>query len=306
MSTNIRHDEVEAYLQVKGLEKLSGSIHVACINSPSNITLSGDQASISTLHEALQEDGIFAQILKTGVAYHSPAMRPAMSEYRALIGSLEAGDSSRGVATRMISSVTGKIISSPVLPSEYWLDNLVSPVRFLDTFKTLIRSLDHVGISSNSVLDFVEVGPRGALRRPTQDSIKGSAPSTMATRYFTVLEKTKPAHRSLLECVGSLFCGGHPVSISAANQIDPTGKQVAMLADCPPYPFDRSHRYWVEPRLSRDYRFREPANGDILGTRFYDHPHELRWRTFLGIRALPWAADHVVSRGLATITTIMV
>ena len=306
MSTNIRRDEVEAYLQNKGLEELSGSIHIACINSPSNITLSGDQKSISTLHEALQEDGIFAQILKTGVAYHSPAMRPATSEYQALIGSLEAGDSNRGVAARMISSVTGKIISSPVLSSEYWLDNLVSPVRFLDTFQTLFRSLDSLGLASSSSLDFVEIGPRGALRRPTQDSIKGSASSTMTTRYFTVLEKTKHAHRSLLECVGNLFCNGHPVSISAANKIDPTAKQVAMLADCPPYPFDRSHRYWVEPRLSRDYRFREPVNGDILGTRFYDHPHELRWRTFLSISALPWAADHVVSRGSAAITAIMV
>ena len=223
-------------------------------------------------------------------------MRPSMSDYQSLIGSLEARYSTEGVTTHMISSVTGKIITSPVLSSEYWLDNLVSPVRFLDTFQTLMRNLDSVGLTPTSVLDFVEVGPRGALRRPVQDSIKGSAPSSMTTRYFTVLEKMKPANRSLLECIGNLFCGGHPVSISAANQIDPTAKQVAMLADCPPYPFDRSHRYWVEPRLSRDYRFREPMNLDILGTRFYDHPLELRWRTFLNIKTLPWAADHVVSR----------
>jgi acyl transferase domain-containing protein len=293
MSVNLKEDQVSDYLQSKGLSHFSSSIHVACVNSPNNVTLSGHPEGISALHKCFIDDGIFAKILATGVAYHSPAMLPIASEYRSFIESLEPGDLESPEATSMISSVNGEIVSSLSFAS-YWVDNLVCPVRFLDALDTLVRQKSLAGLGSSLRLDLVEVGPHDTLRYPVLETMKNRGLST-AIRYFSALKRATPPHQAFLECVGNLFSHGHSVSVWGANNDDTTPKQVALLPDCPAYPFDHTNRYWAEPRLSREYRTREITEDGILGPRFYDHSHELRWRTFLNTKDMPWVEDHVVS-----------
>jgi acyl transferase domain-containing protein len=294
MSVNLPENEARDYFRSKGLAYLSDSVHIACVNSPSNITLSGGSESINALYRCLLDDGIFAKILTTGIGYHSPAMQQITSDYRSRIGSLEPGNLAGREATSMISSVNGEIVTSLAF-ADYWVDNLSFPVRFLDALDTLLQQKSLSSLASNSRHDFVEVGPQGALRYPVLETMKNRAFGAAAERYFAVLKKIAVPQQTLLECVGNLFCRGHPVSVWAANNVDAESKQVTLLPDCPAYPFDHSKKYWAEPRLSHEYRMRTAAGAGILGPRFYDHPHELRWRTFLNTKDMPWVKDHVVS-----------
>ncbi|KAK6853584.1 hypothetical protein PG995_010396 [Apiospora arundinis] len=78
ISVNMPEQQVYSYLDDISIEE--GQLHIACINSPFNVTLSGNEASIDTLKRHLDQDNIFARKLTTGVAYHTPLMKNIASD----------------------------------------------------------------------------------------------------------------------------------------------------------------------------------------------------------------------------------
>lgn len=287
MSVNLAESQLPSHLDRLEVDK--DTIHVACVNSPTNVTLSGSSESIDLLKKSLDQLNIFAQKLNTGVAYHSQAMQAVSVEYLQTLGSLQTGsDSSKPIL--MISSVIGQVINSKTLVMpRYWVDNLVSPVRFADAIKRLKDSPPLLNVSPGIgvITDIIEIGPHAALRRPVKDTIP-------SLRYHSVLERTKSPLQTILQVLGELFCLGHEVSILAGN--NQVADSLPHLVDCPPYPFGHSKRYWSESRLSRDYRLRGPSPGFLLGVPASDwNPLQPRWRNWLCTEAIPWLADHTVS-----------
>ncbi|KAI0593005.1 hypothetical protein F4775DRAFT_587134 [Biscogniauxia sp. FL1348] len=289
MSVNLTQDQVHDYLVRQGSEDITSYINVACINSPSNCTLSGTEHAMDVLKKQLDKDEIFAQKLKTGVAYHSPYMAAIAREYLIEMGTLESSDSrlkgSRS-SIPMISSVTGRMVRPSLLATtQYWVDNMVLPVQFSDAIQILCQSSLTLKVGTSSVTDVVEIGSHCALRRPIQDTLAKVVSRKKRVRYTSVLNRSKSPVQSTLEFVGYLFCHGHAVSITAANQQSTAeGSSHSFLVDCPEYPFDHSHTYWSESRLSKDFRLREPVAGDTLGSRFFDwNPLEPRWRNFWSV-----------------------
>lgn len=108
MSVNISEEALPAYIEKVTLEI---NVHIACVNSPQNITISGEESDMDILQTYLDEDGIFARKLNTGVAYHSSAMEAISMEYLTCIGILSSGDVGK-YPTVMISTVTGTPIST--------------------------------------------------------------------------------------------------------------------------------------------------------------------------------------------------
>lgn len=308
MSVNLAGVDVEAYVEKTGLSALAADINVACINSPLNCTLSGSEAAIDILKEHLDKDGIFAQKLKTGVAYHSSYMMQIAEEYLVQMGSLEgsiaaAKNPKATGSIPMVSSVTGKPIRPAVLATpRYWVENMVSPVRFSDAVHVLTQKTSTLKVGLGNITDLVEVGPHAALRRPVQDTLQEHAQQRQA-RYSAVLHRSRPAVETVLELAGQLFCYGHAVDVAAVNM--QSAKTQPFLVDLPAYPFDHSRKYWFESRLSRNFRLREPVSGETLGARFYDwNPLEPRWRNFLSVESTPWIGDHVVSVDLPRYRTL--
>ncbi|KAI0551232.1 hypothetical protein F4679DRAFT_145449 [Xylaria curta] len=293
MSVNITYDQVKDYLKSMGNPDVEDSVHVACINSPINCTISGPERSIDAVKQHLDEAGIFAQKLRTGVAYHSSFMLIIAKDYLSRMGTLEAGNKTPSIP--MISTVTGKLIRPSILATaQYWVDNLVSPVRFLDAIEVVTQKAPTLKVGIGNITDLVEIGPHSALKRPIQDSI-AQIRNHNQIRYSNVLHRSNDAVESILELMGHLFCHGHEFNISKANRLlsSPTP---SFLVDCPQYPFDRSRTYWTESRLSRDFRLRKPVLGDFLGWRFHDwNPLEPRWRNLWSVETTPWLGDHVVS-----------
>ncbi|KAI0451357.1 hypothetical protein F5B21DRAFT_528029 [Xylaria acuta] len=292
ISVNITHGEVKDRLKAMGNPDVDNSVYIACINSPINCTLSGPERTIDAVKRHLDEEGIFAQKLKTGVAYHSSFMLIIAKDYLSRMGTLDAGNKS---AIPMISTVTGQSVRSSILAmAQYWVDNLVSPVLFSDAIGIVTQKASTLKVGLGSITDLVEIGPHSALKRPIQDTV-AQAGNRKQTRYASALHRSKDAVASILELLGHLFCHGHEFNISEANRLlsNPTP---SFLVDCPEYPFDHSHTYWIESRLSRDFRLREPVSGDFLGWRFHDwNPLEPRWRNLWSVETTPWIGDHVVS-----------
>ncbi|KAF2470531.1 polyketide synthase PksD [Lindgomyces ingoldianus] len=293
MSVNLAESEAESYL-VKA--SLPGPVSVACINSPSNVTLSGDESAIDQLHKDLEKDGVFARKIRTGVAYHSPAMYHAAGEYLASLDHLEPRELHSGNPI-MISTVTSqKVATINLLDPRYWVDNMVSPVRFADALQYIVHTAPKVD-GLKPITNFIEIGPHGALQRPVRDTMTHAGNST--ARYGSALSRQDPPSRSILQLVGQLFTSGHRVSITAANQQDGPSPVAKPVVDTPDYPFDKTLTYWHEPRLSRDWRLREEPSQSLLGLRTNDwNPLQPRWRKMLNVEEVPWLADHVVGNSI--------
>lgn len=295
ISINLAENQVPVFLEnIKATD-----VCVACINSPLNCTLSGLEVSIDAVKAEADKIGIFAQKLKTGVAYHSSSMLAIADEYLSLMGSLESAEpqiAKTKSAIPMVSSVTGRSIRPAELTKgQYWVENMVSPVRFADAVQVLTQESAKLKVGLGNITDLVEVGPHPALRRPISDTINQERNRKKQIRYSSVLHRSQPPIQTTLELMGRLFCHGHPVSVSAVNQ-QTTNRQPAFLVDCPQYPFDHSHKYWAESRISRDYRLRGTVKGETLGVRVSDwNELEPRWRNFLSIDSTPFAGHHMIS-----------
>ncbi|PLN82692.1 polyketide synthase [Aspergillus taichungensis] len=272
----------------------SGEIAAA----PHNCTLSGPELAIDAIKAQADKDGVFAQKLKTGVAYHSPQMRAIADEYCSLLDSLEGADPRKGKAAAlipMVSSVSGKAVRPATLTTaQYWVDNLVSPVRFSDAIQVLTQQSSTLRVGLGSITDLVEIGPHPALRRPVNDTVQGAHNRKTQVRYESILQRGQSAIQTALGLVGRLFCLGHAVSIPAVNQ-QVADIKAPFLVDCPEYPFDRSNLYWAESRISRDFRMRGTVQGEILGVCASDwNPLEPRWRNFLSVESTPWTEHHMI------------
>lgn len=289
MSVNLTEAEAESYLMKASVSR---RVFVACINSPTNVTVSGHEIIVDQLQVGLEQDGIFARKLRTGLAYHSPAMHQVAEEYLSSLGRLKPRESYGGNPS-MVSTVTSqKIAAVSLLDPQYWVDNLESPVRFADALHYVIHTAPKVD-GLRPISSYLEIGPYGALQRPVRDSLAHAGNST--AQYGSILSKQDFPLKSILQLVGQLFTRGHHVSITAANQQDGPSLAAKPVVDTPQYPFDKTQTFWYEPRTSRDWRLREESSQTLLGLRTSDwNPLRPRWRKMLKVEEVSWVADHVV------------
>ncbi|PVI03918.1 ketoacyl-synt-domain-containing protein [Periconia macrospinosa] len=291
MAVGLPEEEARPYIaEVLAKEKADIGLIIACVNSPSNVTVAGDDHLIDALlaHLNAQNKGIFARKLRVQVAYHSPQMQAVAEEYLEKLGPILKGPSTTETIP-MISSVTGKlVVDKEVCNPTYWLQNMVSPVLFSPAVKVMCGS-------ESAVDHLVELGPHAALGGPLREILK-SENMKQEVGYSSVLVRNKPATNTLLQAIGNLWCENYPVNVRAVNELDlvhPASRD--MLIELPAYAFDHSQEYRFESRLSSDYRFRNQHPHDFLGSRSLEwSPLEPRWRLLIRTRELPWIADHVV------------
>lgn len=289
--------DADAYLAKLAVTHSDGSdlrATVACINSPLSTTMSGDESAISHLEGLLKADGIFARRLKVDTAYHSHHMQSVAPDYLERLQGLDSRAVRREV--RFFSTVLGEE-KHEGFGSSYWVDNLVSPVRFSDGIDCLIRGLAGSSKGTTS-LDFIEIGPHGALAAPIRQCLANPPVENLSHKYITTLVRGQNSQASLLETGSSLYKAGHNLDVASVAALGrPASLRPTTLHNLPPYHWDHSKVYWNEPRLSRDYRKRTEANHDLLGLRVLTSTDsDPTWRILLSHETLPWLRDHVVDR----------
>ncbi|KAI1386460.1 uncharacterized protein F4822DRAFT_444848 [Hypoxylon trugodes] len=287
LNVNLAEDSILNYITALKQES-SEALHVACINSPSNCTISGGEKIIGHLEKRLRMDNIIAKRLRVGVAYHSPAMEVIASDYHQVLGILEEAEHN---GTIMISSVTGSPVNAAELSQpRYWIENLTSTVKFSDAVTKIVS--DFVG--KKGIPDLLEIGPHCTLRRPLRESLGETYMNQ--TVYLNTLERSVGSKLAIFELLAQLYSHGHQVLVEVVNQQDSDNKHsVPSLIDCPRYSFNHSTKYWFESRLSRDYRLRQKPTHDLLGIASHDwNPLRPKWRNFLNFETMPWIAEHII------------
>lgn len=292
LAANLSEQEVHKILK----EHPTLKVVVACINSPSNVTLSGQRSGIDALETILAQKDVFVRRLKVEHAYHSPQMKLIAQDY---LNSIEHVNSLRPKhgQIRMFSSVTGLEVTPEVLEPAYWVKNLVSPVKFLSAVQILMRhpprekSFRRGGRSAVDI--FLEIGPHSTLKGPLKQILDEYKLDFL---YFHMLSRGKSGLVTALGAVSSLFCHGITADILRVNRLDKyRGDTLKVLVDLPVYPWNPIHRFWYEPRISSDYRHRSHPRHDLLGAPALDNnPLEPRWRNFLRLSEAPWIREHKV------------
>lgn len=288
LAVGLGEAEVMKYLQ----SVQSGRCVVGCVNSPSSVTLSGDEMAIVEMQELLDKDSVFNRRLKVDIAYHSHHMKAISDRFLQCLGSVTAKTPQNSV--RFFSSITGSEEFSP-LGAEYWVNNLVSQVRFAPALEKLTRM--HFESSSDSLV-LLEIGPHAALQGPIRHIMNSARVPSTKWSYSPSLVRKKDAHEAALEMVASLFESGIQLDIPAnfSNQKNfRPQERPPVLSSLPSYSWDHSNRYWHESRLSKEYRFRQHAPHDLLGLRLNGTSTiEPVFRHILNVDDFPWLQEHII------------
>lgn len=311
MSVGLSEDDTRDKLGLFAAEAKAFGIAIACINSPTNVTVSGEEPLVDRLRAKLEEEKIFARKLRVPLAYHSKQMEAIAAEYGNLLGSLQK-PSNQGIqqsgqgAIPMLSSVTGErspghIFSDP----EYWVRNMISPVRFSEALAAMCtpepaqitKKIDLSHLNVPVVDHLLEIGPHAALQGPVRDILATCPARTKrpAVTYSSALKRGQDAAQTLLNTLGMLFCKGIPVNLRRVNEPSANGAELpsrSLLTNLPQYPFDHSRRYWHESRLSRNYTLRSEPPCEFLGAT--TKTSKMQWRNFLRRAESSWIDHHVV------------
>ncbi|KAF7445064.1 Polyketide synthase module protein [Pyrenophora tritici-repentis] len=280
-------NEIEAMQHLKKLTR--GTAVVACVNSSSSLTLSGDETALDELKEVLDKDDIFARKLRVDTAYHSHHMQCVAEEYQEAIGSIESSNVRDEVT--FYSSVTGAIKSTG-FGADYWTSNLVSQVKFSQAL-TMVRDDQIKHNTKGDVSVFVEIGPHSALAGPSRQILMQEGAEKFKFEYLSALLRNVNAAQSTLALVGRLFELGLEVKMAAVLTMT-NKRKPEIIRDLRPYPWDLAP-FWRESRLSKAHRFRQFPHHDLLG--LFDPAstiHEPRWRYFINMDTLPWLRGHMV------------
>ncbi|KAF1813477.1 polyketide synthase [Eremomyces bilateralis CBS 781.70] len=274
------------------LQAFEGRLAIAAINSPSSITISGDEDAILELKNTLVERKVFARQLQVAQAFHSHHMFPLAPAYERALNSCPQFKP-QPPTCRMFSSVTARLADYTQMGAAYWAANMTGTVRFYEALTGILLNDN----DEQNVDILLEIGAHAALKGPSR---QGVTSLKLDLPYLGSLTRGVPDYTSLLQCAGQLFSLGYPVDLVAVNkdqylsdgavvQAD-TGKK---QTDLPTYSWDHN-RYWCETRFTKGHRLR-PYRHTILGSPITGSiDNRPRWRNFLRPGEIPWLNEHVV------------
>lgn len=259
---------------------------VACENSPSSVTVSGDEAGIDELAKVVEAKQLFNRKLRVDVAYHSPHMNLVANDYYRSIREIMATAAPSVIRTvDFFSSLRGsRLLEIAALDAQYWVENLTNTVRFSTAVKNMC--------TDNPPDIIVELGPHAALEGPVKQILKSMGPQASKTAYLSALYRGQSAVSTSLRLAASLYMKGQPLNMAGINLEDPNVEPPVLIDDLRPYPWSRG-RYWSESRHSRQHRIKQFPRHDLLGN-MADFSNDVAptWRNVIRTDDMPWLRDH--------------
>ena len=213
-------------------------------------------------------------------------MLPIAESYEHLLRKANLKLCSGNSKCSMFSSVTGAKLDSQSCQPSYWVQNMVSTVRFSAALKACLDF-------DPEISRVLEVGPHPALQSPAQEVLR-SMGKTENCAYFHSCVRGKDDYETMLLSAGSMIAHGLPVDTLAVNQISPS--TVNVLTNLPSYQWDHSTSFWAESRLSQNLRFRQFPRHQLLGSRYLEDTASCpSWRNLLMLKEVPWLMEMKVS-----------
>ncbi|SCF06779.1 Acyl transferase domain-containing protein [Micromonospora chokoriensis] len=257
------------------LAEHADEVGLAAVNGPTSVVISGTDAAVSAVADALAGRGHRIRRLAVSHAFHSPLMEPMLARFAEVVRELSFAPAQLPI----VSTVSGALEPAEVWADpDYWVKQVRRPVRFADAVRVL---------AEDGVTTFLELGPDAVLT--------GLVNQVLAERdgdfaAVAALRAGRPEARTLMTGVGTLVAHGSAVDWST---LTPGARPVEL----PTYAFQRS-RYWLSPSA-------RPADVESAGLMTTRHPLlgasvELAadgtfvYTGRLSRTAPEWLADHLI------------
>jgi acyl transferase domain-containing protein/NADPH:quinone reductase-like Zn-dependent oxidoreductase/SAM-dependent methyltransferase/acyl carrier protein len=252
----------------KLVQPYEGRVSIAAINSPEDVSLSGDAEALRAIAATLAEREIFSRYLRVEVPYHSPRIEPLKGE---LLETL-AGLRPQPATAAMYSTTLARLVEGPELDAGYWWRNARHAVRFADAIEAAMAS-DH--------LFFLEIGAHpvlpAAIARCLAERKKEGA-------VVTSLRRNEPERVTMLGSLGKLYTLG--LAVDWRRQFPEGGRMVKL----PSYQWQRE-RFWHESDETRRDRIGlnvHPLLGRLM------HSANPSWVAEIDVQRLPYLREHRV------------
>ncbi|RDA88311.1 hypothetical protein CP532_6585, partial [Ophiocordyceps camponoti-leonardi (nom. inval.)] len=289
MAVGLGESEVRDYIFKAALDKPSSGhevVTVACHNSPCSVTLSGTLVDLEALREELVADKVSARMLQVDMAYHSPFMAATGDEYAKCLkaeafSTLQPDDDK----TRMFSSVYGDYQIGRLVDVDYWYSNLMQPVHFHQALHKMLSQ-------DEGAPDFlIEIGPSNVLAGPTGQVKKQLPGGGFNVQYCAAMTRGRGAERAIFDVCGRLFLAGQDVDFTVVNGTQDAQRR--LLTDLPNYCWNHEAEYWHESEASSDWRNKEFAHHDLLGSKVLGSTWQAPvFKKSLSLDDVPWLRDH--------------
>ena len=210
---------------------------IAAVNGPRSVTISGAADAVARAHAAVRGQGGRAVNLTVSHAFHSPLMEPMVAEFRREMSGLAPGPAE----FRLFSTVLGREVEGHEMDTDYWANQICSPVRFFDAVQAAVSaaSADYVA----------EAGPRSTLLTLARQC--GLPPQT---RSLALCGGPDSDGTELLGVAATLLRDGYSPDLSPLY-----GRPAGPLHRIPPYVFDTSSRFWFDGGVAAAVPTAQPA-----------------------------------------------
>jgi enediyne polyketide synthase len=214
---------------------------IAGYNSPTQTVISGPVDAVDRVSALAQARGLGAGRINVSHAFHSAAVAPAATAFRAYLEDQQFTPLER----TMVSTVTGEHLPPTTDVPELLARQVLDPVRFSDAVQVMATEADL----------FIEVGPGRILR--------SLAAETVAAVPAISIESDSDSLAGLLNAVGAAYTLGAPVQYDVLFQDRYTR----------PFPLDKEFKFLASPCESApEGDFATSGPGALAGSAGPDAP----------------------------------
>ncbi|MDJ0730271.1 MAG: amino acid adenylation domain-containing protein [Crocosphaera sp.] len=204
------------------IEPYGQEISIAAINGPESVVISGKREAINAVEQRLTAKGIKTKQLNVSHAFHSHLMEPMLADFAQVAQTIKLSQPQ----IKLISNVTGELITDEVTTVEYWCRHIRQPVRFAQSMSCL-NSLD--------VNVLIEVGAKPILLGMGRYCL----PQHQGL-WLPSLRSDRNDWQQILTSLAELYINGITI-----DWVGFDGNYERYRTPLPTYPFQRQ-RYWLE------------------------------------------------------------
>ncbi|MBQ4862864.1 amino acid adenylation domain-containing protein [Pseudoalteromonas sp. MMG013] len=227
----------------------STQVCICAFHAESGVVLSGHNTAIDFACRQLEQKKIKYREVNTARAFHSPLMAPMLSEFAKVANSITFSLPKYPY----LSSVTGEFETDALTTPDYWVQQIIKPVRF----DLCLHQLDKV-----APLCTLEVGPKPVLSALVQENLKDHH-----CECLHVLHNKGEDVSRFPASIGRLFELGLELDWSCVYPQKSVPRQ-----SLPAYPFDE-HAHWIVPlntqesksKASNGHRHADEVNAYVKG-----------------------------------------
>ncbi|PSR19686.1 hypothetical protein C8255_01005 [filamentous cyanobacterium CCP3] len=256
--------------QVRAVISDAPQVTIAAINGPDSTVISGPEVALRAVVAQLEAAGIKSKALQVSHGFHSPLMQPMLAEFEQVARQITYSEPQ----LKLISNVTGQVVTEEVTTPDYWCQHVLLPVDFAAGMQTLQQQDCNI---------FLECGPKPILLGMGRQCLSNNGQA-----WIPSLRPGQDDWQQVLTSLGELYTQGVPIDWAGFDRDYPQHRKVSL----PTYPWQRE-RYWL--KASKAHALQGQAVHPLLGVeQRLAASSERRFEQILSVDDPAWLSDHQV------------